>query len=453
MNGKGTATLKEKYYLHQTLGRNTHWGTERTTGEPVVVKTCALTPAQSSTWQDWARRLKRFQHRHLARVRDYFVEGDQGYLVYEYVPGQSLAQLLKFGLVIPQSQALRAICQVSAALCSLHSQGIQHLGINPAKLILKKDSNDVVLIDVGLEWQLFPLEITTPEETSYLPPEQGETEDYTPSMDIFALAATLHTLLTGHPPQCTVTEDAWDLPTTLSPTVQTLLQQGLALDPDQRPQTIKAWLSPLLSKSKETISQPKTVAVKTPVSPPPDPQTPAQKETAVAAKTSPTLPVTTPPVRPSQDKPLAPQMMQNLSATPTLSLSLFPRPQDFQIYDKLQGWANNHPIWDQVRVPAVKQKLGDWLSSPPTSQADPLTVKGLIQGMAMTSAIALSAGIGFGLAIQTNRPTEAGATILHQEQSFPPKEAWPVSQPTLKNAEMIEPEAFKIITIDSLPDS
>jgi hypothetical protein len=162
----------------------------------------------------------------------------------------------------------------------------------------------------------------------------------------------------------------------LDPTVQTILQQGLALNPDQRSQTIKAWLSPLLAKSKETVPPAAVVAEETP-----------------------------------------------LSALPAA-----------QSLDQ-----SNAEVED--------------VSPPPTQKLSPLTAKGLLPVMATTSAIAFSAGIGFGLAVRLNRPQVAGASILHQEQSFPPREAWPVSRPGIKNAEMIESEATKIRTIDSLPDS
>ncbi|MFW6264195.1 MAG: serine/threonine-protein kinase [Cyanobacteriota bacterium] len=45
----------------------------------------------------------------------------------------------------------------------------------------------------------------------------------------------------------------------------------------------------------------------------------------------------------------------------------------------------------------------------------------------LTSAIAGSAGVGFGLAFRLQRPTEAGSTILHSDQSFPPRNNWPIS--------------------------
>lgn len=44
----------------------------------------------------------------------------------------------------------------------------------------------------------------------------------------------------------------------------------------------------------------------------------------------------------------------------------------------------------------------------------------------LTSALGTSAGLGFGAAITLNRPVEPGGTILHSEQSFPPRQDWPI---------------------------
>ncbi len=46
----------------------------------------------------------------------------------------------------------------------------------------------------------------------------------------------------------------------------------------------------------------------------------------------------------------------------------------------------------------------------------------------LTSALGASAGLGFGAAITLNRPVEPGGTILHSEQSFPPRQDWPIGQ-------------------------
>lgn len=50
----------------------------------------------------------------------------------------------------------------------------------------------------------------------------------------------------------------------------------------------------------------------------------------------------------------------------------------------------------------------------------------ILEFLLITNAIAISAGIGFGAALRLNRPEEPGSTILHSEQSFPPRQEWPV---------------------------
>lgn len=46
----------------------------------------------------------------------------------------------------------------------------------------------------------------------------------------------------------------------------------------------------------------------------------------------------------------------------------------------------------------------------------------------ITSFVGISSGIGFGAAIRLNQPEEPGATILHLEQSFPPRQEWPIGR-------------------------
>ena len=50
----------------------------------------------------------------------------------------------------------------------------------------------------------------------------------------------------------------------------------------------------------------------------------------------------------------------------------------------------------------------------------------ILEFLLITNAIAISAGLGFGTALRLNRPEEPGSTILHSEQSFPPRQDWPV---------------------------
>lgn len=265
MNCEAIALLKNKYHLYAAIGQgelhSTFWATESASGKPVIIKTlsCSLRehPDYDTIKQQFlnlAQRLASCQHRHLVAILDSFEDEGQPYIVYEYIPGQTLEQLIEFGLVLPQTQALRAICQIGAALCVLHNAGLQHLDINPKNIILRKDTNDVVLIDFG-----FPLNLLkdASKNASYHPPEQlNILEDCTPATDIYALAATLYYLLVGNPPPLpSERSSGWHIPHKFSSAVKTVISQGLALNPQQRPSTIKNWLSPLFSKNRSASSQ------------------------------------------------------------------------------------------------------------------------------------------------------------------------------------------------------
>ena len=51
----------------------------------------------------------------------------------------------------------------------------------------------------------------------------------------------------------------------------------------------------------------------------------------------------------------------------------------------------------------------------------------LAQFLFMTSAIALSAGVGFGAAIRFSDAGLLGKKVIQSEQSFPPRQDWPIS--------------------------
>jgi hypothetical protein len=51
----------------------------------------------------------------------------------------------------------------------------------------------------------------------------------------------------------------------------------------------------------------------------------------------------------------------------------------------------------------------------------------LLEFLLMTSAIALSAGVGFGAAIRFSDAGPLGQKAIQSEQSFPPRQDWPTS--------------------------
>jgi serine/threonine protein kinase len=80
---------------------------------------------------------------------------------------------------------------------------------------------------------------------------------------------------------------------------------------------------------------------------------------------------------------------------------------------------------DPLPTPPLESVVNQKPSQKPSGNAKK---KLLLRSLIMTWAVAASAGIGFGLALRFNRPIVAGSTILHTDQSFPPRELWPIRE-------------------------
>jgi serine/threonine protein kinase/WD40 repeat protein len=126
-------------------------------GKKVVLK---ADKRKITTKQELLRRevdvLKTFNHTHIPRVYDYFVDGDKVYTVMDYVEGESLDKPLKRGTHFTQAQVVKWAIQVLDALAYIHSpthgdppKGYVHSDIKPANLMLTP-SGDIYLIDFNV---------------------------------------------------------------------------------------------------------------------------------------------------------------------------------------------------------------------------------------------------------------------------------------------------------------
>lgn len=155
-----------------------------------------------------AKILARLRHPNLPRVTDYFMFGDQQFLVMDYIEGQSLDEMLSMhpgGL--GEATVLRWSDQLLSALEYIHRHGLVHRDIKPANIRVTPDGH-VFLVDFGLVKTFDPDSPKTATAVrglgtpQYAPPEQydaelGHTE---PRSDIYALGATMFHLLAGEPP-------------------------------------------------------------------------------------------------------------------------------------------------------------------------------------------------------------------------------------------------------------
>ncbi|MFB2921147.1 MULTISPECIES: CHASE2 domain-containing protein [Aerosakkonema] len=148
------------------------------------------------------------QHKQIPQLLAYFEEGDEFYLVQEFIPGHSLEYELIPGKPLPESQVIEIMLELLEVLEFVHSQGVIHRDIKPNNIIRRDSDDKLVLIDFGavkeVSTQLlendgqsrFTVGIGT---QGYAPPEQCAGRPR-PNSDIYAVGITAIKALTGLSP-------------------------------------------------------------------------------------------------------------------------------------------------------------------------------------------------------------------------------------------------------------
>ena len=155
-----------------------------------------------------ARATASLDHPNIVRAYDVDNEGNQHYLVMEYVDGSDLqTTVAEHGPLSPELAA-NYIAQSAIGLANAHRNNLIHRDVKPANLLI--DPNGVVkVLDLGLalfsESELASLTIAHNENVlgtaDYLAPEQAlNSHDVDLRADIYGLGCTMYFLLTGHPP-------------------------------------------------------------------------------------------------------------------------------------------------------------------------------------------------------------------------------------------------------------
>ena len=157
-----------------------------------------------------AKRLQAFHCPNIIRVYDCFEENGTAYYTMDYIPGDSLASVIKQKSRLSENYIRTLLPGLLNALSTVHNENIWHLDIKPANLMLR-NGKSLVLIDFGASKQYEDKEGKTLTSSSamaytsgFAPPEQisNNTKNIGAWTDIYALGATLFNLLTGSkPPQ------------------------------------------------------------------------------------------------------------------------------------------------------------------------------------------------------------------------------------------------------------
>jgi serine/threonine protein kinase len=145
-----------------------------------------------------ARLAARLQHPNIVTVYDVGEHQGQPFIAMEYIPGETMAELVAKRTPIPMPRKLSMMIEVCRGLAYAHQHNIVHRDVKPANLMVSRESQQVKILDFGIaraaESTLTKVGMLmgTP---NYMSPEQvrGQTVDH--RSDIFAVGTVLYELI------------------------------------------------------------------------------------------------------------------------------------------------------------------------------------------------------------------------------------------------------------------
>ncbi|HJP78483.1 MAG TPA: protein kinase [Pseudonocardiaceae bacterium] len=144
------------------------------------------------------------RHPNIVEVYGVVGEADDQWLVMEYVPSRSLAQLIAEQHTLSVPRAIHYVRQIADALDAVHRAEVVHGDVKPANILIP-DNGIAKLSDFGVSrqvWNAETLHTTGPilGTPAYMAPELLDGKRPSPASDLFALGATLFAAVEGEPP-------------------------------------------------------------------------------------------------------------------------------------------------------------------------------------------------------------------------------------------------------------
>ncbi|QHA88942.1 serine/threonine protein kinase [Serratia rhizosphaerae] len=199
-----------------------------------------------------ARLLARFSHPGLLHVLRFWEENGTAYMGTQFYSGTTLKNFrLQQPAMIDEAWIRRLLPPLFSAIDTIHQEGYLHRDISLDNIQIQENQLPVLLDFGSARKEIGNL---SDETEIMLKPGYAPIEQYTensdgeqgPWTDIYALGAVLHTLIVGNPPPVSVVrsiEDSYQplserRPEGYSPELLRVIDQTLALKPEERPQTI-----------------------------------------------------------------------------------------------------------------------------------------------------------------------------------------------------------------------
>ena len=233
-----------------------------------------------------ARTAARVQHPNIVTVIDRGQADGRQFIVFEYVDGENLKQLVEREGRLPVRRALELGIEVGRALAFAHESGLVHRDVKPQNVLL--GNGDVKVTDFGIARSVDVKSGLTETGTvlgtsDYIAPEQASGRPVDALSDVYSLGIVLWELLAGGPPYTgesflavamrhvndpvpSISSVRPDVP----PRLETALRRAMAKDPGDRFSSMNEFVAELQA-CLEGLGRPdsdRTAIIPAPVPPP-----------------------------------------------------------------------------------------------------------------------------------------------------------------------------------------
>ncbi|MFM6025908.1 MAG: GUN4 domain-containing protein [Dolichospermum sp.] len=266
---------RPQYIIEKVIGEGgfgiTYKAKHKDLNFPVVIKTpnsrlCrdANYPKFVAGFRKEGRRLAditQFHHPNIVRIIDFFEEDNLPCLVMDFVKGENLYHLVREEGIFSESIAINYIKQIADALSLCHQNGMIHRDAHPGNMILRENSNTVILIDFGLAGNVNSQSINQAANMAFAPWEQMLETEKSVTIDVYTLAASLFYLVTGDTPIPSLARKMLNneliepkrINSRISDRLNQAIIKGLELEPINRPQSMREFCD-LLGLINKTVS-------------------------------------------------------------------------------------------------------------------------------------------------------------------------------------------------------
>ena len=203
--------LAGRYRLLEEIGSggmaNVYRAEDLRTGHFVAVKILKPELARNaeyvSRFQREAQAASKMTHHNIVNLLDVGMDGDSRYLVMEYVPGQTLKQVIQDRGRLPAQTAAAVTIRILSALQHAHENRIVHRDIKPQNILVNEEGL-IKVADFGIariaDTQTLSQSDTVMGSVHYFSPEQASGGETDVRSDIYSVGVVLYEMLTGRVP-------------------------------------------------------------------------------------------------------------------------------------------------------------------------------------------------------------------------------------------------------------